>query len=346
MLKLCHELASKDDQPATEMNTWLSEKLESNFVLHIVEPFWTTSYRRTNTADVARPPFFTAALTYHHWIAKWCRFLANKANNNSRSCWKRLFVACDSTMRAAAGVGVAEFLLPLLVLDVACFGDKDDGDDVVQEMMLVLNGGGGDDGSSDNKKDVADYLGMVRNPQCTDDHRRAVNTVFAILETLETWADEEVEERSKLHSVVPPKAKKGRGSRAAVAAEQDDLDDGGREWPSDEGIERIQAISSQITLQMRADAAIRVGSHARAVKYLEMNSRAVVAEEFFGDEVVEMLDDEDEEETTGFGKGLGRALAPVVGEDVGKMQVSEASSDDCQYSFALRVRPLLPLSAL
>ena len=44
-------------------------------------------------------------------------------------------------MRALSGVNVAEFLLPLLVLDVACFGDGDEGAGVITEMRLVLNGG-------------------------------------------------------------------------------------------------------------------------------------------------------------------------------------------------------------
>ena len=91
----------------------------------------------------------------------------------------------------------------LLVLDVACFGDEDDGDDVVLEMGLVLSGGsqgsrGSESGTRNNMlidghmnvdasgeeysemNRITDYLDLVRNTHCTDDHRRAVNTVFAI----------------------------------------------------------------------------------------------------------------------------------------------------------------------
>jgi serine/threonine-protein kinase ATR len=339
VLKLCQDLGSgnggNENAQATGMSKFLSDRLEKCNVLHVVEPFWTTSYVRSNTSDIVNPPFFATNISYPHWIAKWCRFLANKAKNNSRSCWNRLFVACDSTMRAASGVGVAEFLLPLLVLDVACFGDKNDGDDVVTEMELVLRGGKSqayhsEDGMGDviqveNKREIAEYLDEVRNTQCTDDHRRAVNTVFTIMETLEAWADAEVEERYKIASTPAAKGSSKR-SRGAAAAPPTDASES---WPSDEGIERIQAISAQITLQIRADAAIRVGAHARAVKYLEMHTRMAVVEYLYDSDDVSM---DDVMEVDGqdcrydFSSGLG--AAPVERDDVGKMQMLLGALND------------------
>lgn len=144
----------------------------------------------------------------------------------------------------------------------------------------------------------------MRNSQCTDDHRRAVNTVFTILDTLETWADEEVEARVKQEAAAAANSSRAskKSRKGADAAEQE----GVGSWPCDEGIERIQAISSKITLQLRADAAIRVGAHARAVKYLEMHSRLQVADELFGNDDDGDTDDEDALLNGGGGQGRGR----------------------------------------
>ena len=148
---------------------------------------------------------------------------------------------------------VAEFLLPLLVLDVLCFGNEDDGVDVIEEISVVLKARGGQ----------------------LSERRRAINTVFEIIDTLEGWREEEF-------AVMLA----GR----ALPREGD--------WPSDESIERIQMVSYKVPLSVRASAAISIGNHARAVRNLELKAREFVVGKYYGASG-------EEEDWVGVGGGIG-----------------------------------------
>jgi hypothetical protein len=87
VLKLCQALSMDQAPPpasASAMNKWLSDKLEEHNVLNIVEPFWTTSYKRVNTVHNIKPPFFSPNTTYQNWVARWCRFMGNKVSGPKR----------------------------------------------------------------------------------------------------------------------------------------------------------------------------------------------------------------------------------------------------------------------
>ena len=297
-------------QPATEIDPDLKEKLMKCDVFTVVEPFLSTQFKQSSLKHGSSPPFFNKDKPYKRWISSWSRYLIEKSCQNELSRWKTMFHALNSAVRADVGLSVAEFLLPLLILDVACFGGDNDLEEIINEIRLVF------DASSPNSN-VGDLWSVV----CADDHRRAVNTVFTVLETLEYWTETEIEKR-----YVSLKKGSSRRSPASSASSlnADTLSSGGNNsWPVDEGIERIQNISSQITLQMRADAAIKVGAHARALKYLELDARKNVVKLVYNA-------DEDEASAQEFSKAkrIGNTLAPIPAKNLEKVQVLLGKLDD------------------
>ncbi len=298
------------------MSGWLVSILKDRNVFQIVEPFWITQFKRNDVSSAQTPPFFFDGVSYQSWLSKFCRYLIQISCSSKESPWKKLFEACLSAVRAIAGVNVAEFLLPLFVLDVACFGDEREEEIVVAELERVLtwhqsaSSGGGGNGNS-----LAIEHEGLRATRTGDTHRRAVNTVFNVLDTLEHWSESE-----KYHQ---------KSSRVAkgVSGRLESGGDRSLEWPVEEGLDRISSISTRITLQIRASAATAIGAHARALKYLEMDARAQVAASIYDDRYVAIDDDMDQQGAAVMG-GLGGAWAPIPRSDVGKVQMLFGSLND------------------
>jgi len=53
--------------------------------------------------------------------------MVHRAYDTKKNEWTEFFYACRTALRTEAGLGVAEYLLPLLVLDRLCFGNGHDG---------------------------------------------------------------------------------------------------------------------------------------------------------------------------------------------------------------------------
>lgn len=53
--------------------------------------------------------------------------MVHRAHDTRNNEWTEFFYACRTSLRTEAGLDVAEFLLPLLVLDRLCFGNGQDG---------------------------------------------------------------------------------------------------------------------------------------------------------------------------------------------------------------------------
>ncbi|GMH94147.1 hypothetical protein TL16_g12821, partial [Triparma laevis f. inornata] len=248
ILKILNEFSKDKATPeGPKGNMTRCNKLSEKNVLTVVEPFWSTAFRRADDPRVTKPkpPFYFNGSTYQRWVSKWCRYLIDKSAAQELSCWKSLFIACSSAVRAEAGVRVAEFLLPLLVLDVLCFGNDDDETDVVNEIHLVLSSKGGQ----------------------VSERRRAVLTAFEIVDTLENWREHEVE-----NQLMQKAAGKRTASKSAVQPGQ---------WPTEESIERIGRIIGLVPLNLRAEASTVIQSHARAVRCLELASREREADYYF-----------------------------------------------------------------
>ena len=196
----------------SQMTPQLKEQLEEADVINIVEPFWSSTYMQVDTSAAKPPPFFGKTSSYFSWLSSFCRFLVTRSNANKNSVWGDFFHACRSAIRSRAGLGVAEFLLPLFVLDAVCFGEKkmkSDEDMIVDEFLRVLS-----------FEDTDAGLMNLR------EREKAVNAVFTVMDVLRHWMENEVE------LVHQEKASpRGKSSKKTNHSSSDD-DGETSSWPS------------------------------------------------------------------------------------------------------------------
>lgn len=221
-----------------EMTPLLKEKLQEADVINIVEPFWTTNYKQVDTVAPRSPPFFIKSNTFFSWLSSFCRFLVSQSNANKKSAWGDFFHACRSAIRSQSGVGVAEFLLPLFVLDTLCFGTKVDEEVIVDEFLSVLK-----------------FEGVCS--MNLKEREKAANSVFTVMDVMRHWLEKEIELRSKM-----------KPRRASPP-----INDGDFSWPAAGCTEKIERFLARIPLSSCAMAASKVGMRARALQFLEIDGR-------------------------------------------------------------------------
>lgn len=232
-----HELGS------TPMSSWLKDKLDEADVRHIVEPFWTSTYQQQELAASKKPPFFIKSNSYFIWLSSFSRFMVTKSHSNKKSIWKALFHSCRSAIRSQAGIGVAEFILPVLILDTICFGEDCDQDIVVSEILAALS-----------------FTTSSISLMDLREREKTVNAVFNVLDVIRHWMENEMEQ-------MPPSSanKAKRGQRQSC---------NGDSWPVEESISKISHFIKRIPSSACAIAASSVGMNARALRFLEIESRA------------------------------------------------------------------------
>jgi hypothetical protein len=142
-------------------------------------------------------------------------------------------------------VGVAEFILPLLVIDVVCFGEMSDQDVVINEFLAALS--------------FDDEMGSSMSLK---ERENAINTVFTIIEVIRTWTEREMERVSKS----PPKKSKRRSRKDDIVVCSS--------WPVEESISKATHFLKRIPLAACSLAASAVGMNARALRFLEIESRS------------------------------------------------------------------------
>ncbi|KAL7571763.1 hypothetical protein ACA910_002855 [Epithemia clementina (nom. ined.)] len=236
-------LLQGDSTKDSKMASWLSQELSDAGVLELVEPFWQTEFHeQTYSQGQRQPPFFPMSTSYLSWISNWCRHMISRARNSQNRGWSEIFYACRTALRTQYS-NVAEFILPVLVLDRLCFGDAVDEQVVVQEMTDVLT---------------------LKEPSMkTGDSQLAVNAIFTIVDTFQFWLEQDVEERCR---------------RVPTA----DTNSGQCEWRQDESTMRIEDILERVPFPMQARAAGNVGMNARSLRLFEMASRSSVADIVYG----------------------------------------------------------------
>ncbi len=185
-----------------------------------------------------------------------------------------MFHACRSAIRSPAGLSVAEFLLPLLVLDVMYLGDPSDSTIIVQEFADVLSMAV----DIQHLRDVTNGYSeksatnnMVRSIKLNkEDQQKAVNIVLTFRETMQSWAETE-EEEQYLTSNKSEKRQPGNSSLIAFSPEVT--------------VDHIFGVLKQLPLHLCASAAAAVGMHARALRFLEIEIRESVVTNVFSDSV-------------------------------------------------------------
>lgn len=167
-------------------------------------------------------------------------------------------------------MSLAEFILPLLVLDRMCYGNSNDERAVVQEFLDVL------DFSSEAQP------GSWKSKMSQTERQKAVNAVFMVLDTLQYWSERETEERYH-HSRSP-----ARSTRNLLEGEDDEVQNAC--WLWDESHAAINGLLRAVPLSLQANAAAAVGMHARALRLMEMAARAEVVQAVYDNETIDIAD--------------------------------------------------------
>ena len=228
------------------MSSALRERLKQADVFTTVEPFWNTSYKQVDI-DEKSPPFLPRSTSYFQWISSFCRFLVSRSHSNNKSAWGSFFHACRSAIRSLSGVAIAEFLLPLFVLDLLCFGNKSDEEIIVEELIRVLSFETQGDQNHDGMR--------------LEEREKAVLAVFGLMSILRQWSENETEALHRLS------LSKGAKKRMAAASYSDSS------WSHTLCLKKIDFLLSKLPLPICARAASSVGMRARALQFLEMEGR-------------------------------------------------------------------------
>jgi serine/threonine-protein kinase ATR len=236
------------------------------------------------------------------WISNFCRWMITCARACALSRWNDLFFACRTAVRTKSGLEVAEFLLPLLVLDRVCFGNAQDEETIRQEIVFVL-----------------DFKASGRVIMNQTERQKAVNVVLTVVDTLRFWAERETEERHKSSRATPAVSVKGARRPLGDLANSSN-------WPADEALNRIAEVLDTIPLSLQADAAVNVGMHARSLRLLEMAARQHVVDQIFNSDS-ESVDDKPGADTAGL-KMVGQHF--TMGVNLNLMKDVFAQLDDSE----------------
>lgn len=210
------------------------------------------------------PPFFIDATSYFGWMSNWCSYMARRAYESKETEWSELFYACRTALRTPVGLEIAEYLLPILILDRVCFGDAQDERVILDEIRSALSFG--PDSSTR----------MLHT-----ERQKVVNTLLDLIETLQRWHEQETESRLTGDTKTGSHEQKDNDHRLEPKGLSKIRSDSN--WPLDESVLRIDDILMSIPLSLRARAAACVGMHSRAMRLFEMVSRAHVAKAVFED---------------------------------------------------------------
>ena len=201
---------------------------------------------------------------------------------------------------------MAEFILPLLILDRLCFGDLRDKDCILQEMQDVFR--------CNDSEAVASKNNM---PQ--PERRQAVNTAFMVIETWQYWMEAEKEESLKQ-------------SGGLSQSNAGNWGDAGT-WNVDDCVARIEETLGRLPLRLQARAAASVGMQALALRILEMAARKSVVEKVFNSTTDQSIRDNELKCTRGCSIALGGHV--MEGPDLKLMKDVLAELNNCETMAAL-----------
>jgi serine/threonine-protein kinase ATR len=180
--------------------------------------------------------------------------MVHRSHERKKSKWSELFYACRGALRTQAGLGVAELLLPILVLDCLCYGNGHDEKVLLNEIVRPLI------------FDNTDSSRMNRT-----ERQKAVNIVFNMIDLFQLWSETETENRHK----------KSRRNLFVEVSNKQGMTMNIDEWPIEESVMRIDDMIKEISYEFRSNAAANVGMFAYALRLQEMNSRSLAASDVF-----------------------------------------------------------------
>jgi hypothetical protein len=280
--------SGKDSLPASAATTIImpaemKQTLRTSQIYEVVEPFWHTKYQY-NAQSNGRPPFYKPGMRYHKWLAEWIPWLIA----SSRGPLNVLYSACRGTILKRPEIGL--YMLPRLILDVIIThydhkGTKDAPVDrkifesIILEIIAVLTG------EAESSRSVnAGATNSQENHMC-------IQAIFNILDCFSIWTSKVSAATPNRRSSSSSTSATGAMNAVKAALRVSPIDPSTAVSPSvmlfatakqivdvnhgfyTNAMAAVQAIFAAIPVSALVDASIRIKAYARALRYLEVNSR-------------------------------------------------------------------------
>lgn len=176
--------------------------------------------------------------------------MIHRSYETEQTEWTELFHACRTAVKAQGSLRLTEFLLPALIAFQICHGNGRDRDLFLQEIEGALG------------KTMTNHIMPLA------ELRKAISTVFMVLETLHAWVE------------VDKKTAKKR--QKADSKQNSRKDEERKKWLYLDPSKRIMDTISKVSFQTRARAAASVNLHACALRFFELAARETVVKTVYG----------------------------------------------------------------
>lgn len=251
-----------DAKERDRMPEWLQDALTARGMLDIVLPYWSTNYVVSRSIQPKGPPFLNAGGgNFEKCVSQMVRYLLERAVGP--------FADVMYKVRGLVRLNhaIPHFLLPYLVAETWCYGDKEEKELVVREILSVLSRTmrGEDNGKSEERYGEA---GLRRRAD-SDDHV-ATQAILSLLDTVTEWCNQPVDP-----SLLPSGA--GADNIPSTCSSMDDEGDTASRGKM--GIweahlqKKLQELLRAIPEMVLVKASMRIGAHSRALKHLESHVR-------------------------------------------------------------------------
>lgn len=176
---------------------------------------------------------YAHADTFERWIALWCRYLIQ----NLQGPYKPVLVTCRAAFKSRAAL--SKFLLPYLIVHVLL--NKSDGQneactEIITEILRILR--------MPFTTNSSDNVSLV-----VDSQHMCIQSIFALIDTLENWYSRSLPELTRINNNTPEYS---LGAKFCVV---------------------IKPVIDGVPKHILGEAALRVKSYARALRYFEIDSR-------------------------------------------------------------------------
>ena len=232
----------------------------------LVQPCLRSQYKLEESgvpAPASVPVFGDKTLSFRRWAVAWIRHLLAYARGRR----SKIFKACGGVLKYDTRMMI--YLVPRIVQNVICAGNKKAASDVKEEILQVLHEAGMEDGMRSSSAGNADGIGKVGDTaqeqsfgvESTESGRsltgrvhKSAQLVFTLVDHLKEW-----HERMK---------KESGGGGGLVTEDVSSSVDIPRS-----AVKAVESLISEIPLDTLALAALRTGAFARALMYFESHIR-------------------------------------------------------------------------
>ncbi|KAF8672849.1 hypothetical protein HU200_049186 [Digitaria exilis] len=242
LLKLAGCQSSPSDESLRGQKLW---GRFSNYVKEIIAPCLTSRFHLPSPTDSAVVgPIYRPAMSLRKWIYYWIRKLTSHATG-SRS---GIFSACRGILRH--DMPTALYLLPYLVLNVACYGTPEARQSITEEIMCVLNAA-----ASESSGAVVHGFAGGQSEVC-------IQAIFTLLDNLGQWVDDLKQEIALSQSSYATAGKHGGKLKGGIYPD----------YEQDQMLVQCSNVAGLLTAIPKvtlARASLRCQAHARALMYFE-----------------------------------------------------------------------------